>query len=99
MSTESNPLLPKVGKHDQYITARHPADTQFHPATEEIEGQAETAVIHRAAEVLGDRADSLRWLGTPVRALDYATPISLLHDSKGREQVLSLLGRLEHGVL
>jgi uncharacterized protein (DUF2384 family) len=41
----------------------------------------------------------MRWLRTPVRALDYATPISLLHDALGRDAVLTVLGRLEHGVL
>jgi len=82
------------------IISENQIETQLQPAVSvEIEDQAEAAVIHRAAEVLGDRSDALRWLGIPVRALDYATPISLLHDSKGREQVLSVLGRLEHGVL
>jgi putative toxin-antitoxin system antitoxin component (TIGR02293 family) len=85
---------------DPSIASLHPAEEKLQPvASVEIEDQAEAAVIHRAAEVLGDRSDALRWLGIPVRALDYATPISLLHDSKGREQVLSVLGRLEHGVL
>ncbi|HEY1339979.1 MAG TPA: MbcA/ParS/Xre antitoxin family protein [Bryobacteraceae bacterium] len=55
--------------------------------------------IHRAIEVIGSREEAMRWLGTPVRALDFATPISLLHDPTGREQVLSVLLRLEHGVL
>jgi uncharacterized protein (DUF2384 family) len=41
----------------------------------------------------------MRWLGTPVRALNYATPISRLHDPESREQVLSVLTQLEHGVL
>jgi hypothetical protein len=53
----------------------------------------------RAAEVLGEKSAAMRWLGTPVRALGFATPISLLHDHKGREEVLTVLGRLEHGVL
>jgi putative toxin-antitoxin system antitoxin component (TIGR02293 family) len=61
--------------------------------------RAETEVMRRATEVLGDEPSAMRWLGTPVRALDYATPISLLHDAKGREAVLSVLGRLQHGIL
>lgn len=64
-----------------------------------MEEQAQTAVIRRTVEVIGNDSDAMRWLGTPVRALNYATPISLLHDPKGRENVLSILGRLEHGVL
>jgi len=59
----------------------------------------ETEVFRRAAEVIGSEAEAMRWMGTPVRALDYATPISLLHDPKGLQSVLSVLGRLEHAVL
>jgi len=84
---------------DPSVASLRSAEMQLHPASEEIEDQAEAAVIHRAAEVIGDRSDAMRWLGTPVRALNYATPISLLHNSKGREDVLSVLGRLEHGIL
>jgi len=63
------------------------------------EVQAQAAVIRRAVEVIGDQSDAMHWLGTPVRALNYATPISLLLHSQGRDAVLSILGRLEHGVL
>ena len=56
-------------------------------------------IIKRAVEVIGDEAEALRWLGTPIRALNYATPISLLANPKGIEAVLAVLGRLEHGVL
>lgn len=69
------------------------------PSVSEINDQAQAAVIRRAVEVIGNQPEAMRWLGTPVRALSYATPISLLHDSKGREDVLTVLGRLEHGVL
>jgi Protein of unknown function (DUF2384) len=56
-------------------------------------------IIRRAIEVIGDREEAMRWLGTPVRALDYATPISCIHDPISRQQVLSVLTQLEHGVL
>jgi putative toxin-antitoxin system antitoxin component (TIGR02293 family) len=56
-------------------------------------------VIGRATEVIGDRGEALRWLGTPVHALAYATPVSLLGTSQGRDRVLTVLDRLEHGVL
>lgn len=55
-------------------------------------------IVLRATEVIGDKEDALRWLGTPVRALDYATPISLLGTPQGSEAVLTVLARLEHGV-
>ena len=57
------------------------------------------AVIERAVEVIGDREKTYRWLGTPVRAIAYATPISLLATAEGRHQVLAVLSRLEHGDL
>jgi putative toxin-antitoxin system antitoxin component (TIGR02293 family) len=56
-------------------------------------------IVKRSIEVIGNREEAMRWLGTPVRALDYATPISRLHDPAGREQVLAVLTQLEHGVL
>lgn len=57
------------------------------------------AIMQRATEVIGTRAEAMRWLGTPVRALNFATPISLLVDEDGCEQVAAVLTRLEHGVL
>ena len=74
-----------------------PQSTAFPPGAELIE--AEGAVIRRAVEVIGNEPEAMRWLGTPVRTLGYATPVSLLHEAKGREQVLIVLGRLEHGIL
>jgi putative toxin-antitoxin system antitoxin component (TIGR02293 family) len=61
--------------------------------------EPETAIIARATEVIGDKRAALRWMGTPVRALDYATPISLLNNQAGRNAVLGVLTRIEHGVL
>jgi uncharacterized protein (DUF2384 family) len=40
----------------------------------------------------------MRWLGTPVRALDFATPISMLGATEGVEKVMDVLGQMEHGV-
>lgn len=61
--------------------------------------QPREAVIARAIEIIGDEQEALRWLGTPVRALDYATPISRLNDPEGQTAVLNVLVQLEHGVL
>jgi len=90
LSTHSSSPRSRAGAHPQPV-----------PRAPELEGedQAQAAVIRRTVEVIGDQSDAMRWLGTPVRALNYATPISLLHDSQGRDAVLSVLGRLEHGVL
>jgi hypothetical protein len=55
-------------------------------------------LIRQAIRVIGSH-DAMRWMGTPVRALGFATPISLLVDQSGREQVVRVLEDLEHGVL
>jgi putative toxin-antitoxin system antitoxin component (TIGR02293 family) len=59
----------------------------------------EAAVLARAVEVIGDKGEAMRWMGTPVRALKYATPVSLIHNARGRKAVIEVLGRLENGVL
>jgi putative toxin-antitoxin system antitoxin component (TIGR02293 family) len=76
-------------------------DTQRHTvrATRANLGRDESAVLARAIEVIGDKGEAMRWLGTPVRSLGYATPISLLHDVKGRKSVIAILTQLEHGVM
>jgi DNA-binding CsgD family transcriptional regulator len=57
-----------------------------------------TAAIDRATEVIGDRQEAMRWLGTPVRALNFTPPISLLSTPDGTRRVLEVLGQMEHGV-
>ncbi len=61
--------------------------------------EGESAVIARAVEVIGNESEAMRWMGTPVRDLEYATPISLLHTRKGCRAVIAVLERLEYGVL
>ena len=65
------------------------------PVAEDTEREV---VINRAIEVIGDKEEAMRWLGTPVRALGYATPISRLNDRDGQTAVLDVLDQLEHGV-
>lgn len=55
-------------------------------------------VYSRAVEVIGNADKAMRWLGRPIPALNYATPVSLLRNERGRDAVLDVLGRLEHGV-
>lgn len=75
-------------------TPAFPSPQAPQPQESEIE-----PVIQRAIEVIGDREGAMRWLGTPVRALDYATPVSCLDDPANRKRVLSVLTQLEYGVL
>jgi hypothetical protein len=52
----------------------------------------------RALEVFGDEASAAEWLTTKIMALDGHTPIDTLMRANGEEEVLSILGRIEHGV-
>ena len=61
-------------------------------------GMTVDPIIERIVEVMGNREQAMRWLGTPVRALDFATPISMLANSSGKKRVLDGLGQMEHGV-
>jgi hypothetical protein len=60
---------------------------------------ARESVVERAIGIIGNAEDAMRWLGTPIRALDNATPISRLHNPTGKDEVLAVLEQLEHGVL
>ena len=57
-----------------------------------------TKAVARATEVFGDEDAAFRWLGTPVAALDYATPISCLSTHQGARRVNEVLTQIEHGV-
>jgi len=57
-----------------------------------------TKAVARATEVFGNEDAAFRWLGTPVAALDYATPISCLGTHQGAMRVNDVLTQIEHGV-
>ncbi|MEQ3622997.1 MAG: antitoxin Xre/MbcA/ParS toxin-binding domain-containing protein [Marinobacter sp.] len=57
-------------------------------------------VIAEAVELFeGDKAAAEQWLSTPVRGLGQKTPNELLTSEEGIEQVRTLIGRLEHGII
>jgi hypothetical protein len=64
----------------------------------DVEANVIGPIIAHEEEVIGDRDEALRWLGTPVRGLGYATPISLLGTKEGAERVDDILGQIEHGI-
>jgi putative toxin-antitoxin system antitoxin component (TIGR02293 family) len=64
-----------------------------------VEAPSFEAVVNRAIEVIGDPDAAMRWLGTPIPALDYSTPIALMSIPNGRLKVIATLTRLEHGVM
>lgn len=53
-------------------------------------------LVERSKEVIG--ADGPRWLTTPKRALNGATPLQVADTEVGAWELFQLLGRLEHGV-
>jgi len=55
-------------------------------------------VAWRAADVLEKSELALDWLKRPNRALGGARPLDLLDTDIGAENVLDVLGRIEHGV-
>lgn len=57
-----------------------------------------TEIEARAAEVFGDPVKAAAWLDRPNRVLSGVTPRSLLLTPEGTQQVLTILGRIEHGV-
>ncbi len=57
-----------------------------------------TKAVARATDVFGREDAAFRWLGTPVAALDYATPISCLGTHRGVMRVNDVLTQIEHGV-
>ena len=67
-------------------------------AVNSLSAEEVSAIIERATAVIGDKERALRWLGTPVRSLAYATPISIVHTAEGVRQVEAVLGRIEHGI-
>jgi putative toxin-antitoxin system antitoxin component (TIGR02293 family) len=57
-----------------------------------------TKAVAKATEVFGNEDAAFRWLGTPVAALDYATPISCLSTHQGAMRVNDVLTQIEHGI-
>ena len=55
-------------------------------------------LLERATDLLGDRSDAVAWLKTPGLALGGETPLERATTELGVEQVLDLIGRLEHGI-
>jgi hypothetical protein len=67
-------------------------------ASVESDGKTIGPLIERVTEVIGDRQEAMRWLGTPLRGLGFATAISLLGTEDGRSRVADILGQMEQGI-
>ncbi len=57
-----------------------------------------TEIIKRATEVLESEDEAIEWLKRPSRALGDETPLVYANTEVGSQEVMNLLGRIEHGV-
>lgn len=55
-------------------------------------------LYRRAVEVLGNEEVANQWLRTSVTALGGVQPVSLLDTPVGIQWVMTILGRIEHGI-
>lgn len=55
-------------------------------------------VLTKAVDVLGSSENAISWLEGQNRALGGAVPFNLLDTEEGADEVLAVLGRIEHGV-
>lgn len=55
-------------------------------------------IAAQGAEVLGSTEKAAHWLQRPNRALGGRVPLELLDTDAGTQQVVEVLGRIEHGV-
>lgn len=52
----------------------------------------------RAEDVFGDPELAWKWLNRSNRALAHKTPLELMDTDAGFQSVVTILGRLEHGI-
>jgi putative toxin-antitoxin system antitoxin component (TIGR02293 family) len=55
-------------------------------------------LVAQATDVLGSQKKALRWMESPNRALEGATPMSLLDTDVGTQAAEAVLTRIEYGV-
>jgi putative toxin-antitoxin system antitoxin component (TIGR02293 family) len=55
-------------------------------------------IITKATEIIGTQEEALCWLQSPVRALNYSTPLSIAGTQEGLNRIDDVLGQMEHGI-
>ncbi|MGA2601525.1 MAG: MbcA/ParS/Xre antitoxin family protein [Bryobacteraceae bacterium] len=61
--------------------------------------EAESEVLIRALEVFGDSKRAIEWMRESNPALHEESPFRAIQTTSSREEVLRILGRIEHGVI
>jgi putative toxin-antitoxin system antitoxin component (TIGR02293 family) len=78
---------------------RYKVNSRYHFKSLQSEKIIELAeVIQLGLEVFGEMEKLKLWLNTPNFSLGNEKPVSLLHDSYGKELVASELVRINHGI-
>lgn len=57
-----------------------------------------SSIIAKGLEVFEDEEALKFWLNTPILALGNRKPVDILNSSLGREEVMDILFRIEHGL-
>lgn len=65
---------------------------------QEWASEAPLEVYNRAMEVLGSQSNATGWLTRKLMPLEGKTPVDACRTREGRQQVLNILGRIEHGI-
>jgi putative toxin-antitoxin system antitoxin component (TIGR02293 family) len=76
---------------------RYAPQDRFNPHVSEQILQI-SQVAARGLEVFSEKELFVEWLRTPIQALGHEKPIDFLSSRFGCEIILTILGRIEHGV-
>ena len=95
LGMQTNALAPLLRTSDR--TLRRYSPGQILPSDVSEKALQIARVLERAIEVLGTKENAVGWLANKNGALG-AIPLELLDTAFGAEQVLQILGRIEHGV-
>jgi hypothetical protein len=97
--SSSDPTMQSIARvADIFSPMKMSEDAPGTTSSSSVEQPVIDKTIDRATEVMGSRDEAMRWLGAPVRALDFATPISILGTKDGVERVSDVLGQMEYGI-
>lgn len=93
----SDNMLSKIVHIPQRTLTRRRQDGRLRP--DESERVLRIARIYdKALDVFKTETGAERWLKKPARGLGYKVPLEYADTEPGAQEVLNLLGRIEHGV-
>ena len=86
-----------IGSNGAVWTASKKPGARLSPEDSDLTFRTES-VLAQAIIVLGDTKRAVHWLSTPNRALGGEVPLALLDTSAGKQEVETILDRVEYGV-